>query len=132
MHPPREGFGGVSGMNISGHLSAIPKPDKTISDAGRKSNVTKSVAAPVSRSQNHNLHDDDDLPDDGIKSQRIDNDSPEVAHNVFGEVEDVDQTELHDMKDGDSGLLPLASPEAHQNESLLGRGGDHSRFSDLQ
>ena len=44
----------------------------------------------------------------------------------------MDQTELHDRKDGDSGLHPLASPEAHQNESLLGRGGDHSRFSDKQ
>ena len=52
MQPAREGFGGVNGMNISGHLSAIAKPDKMISDAGRKSNLTKSVAAPVSRSQN--------------------------------------------------------------------------------
>jgi hypothetical protein len=132
MHQAREGFGGVNGMNISGHLSAIAKPEKTISDAGRKSNLTKSAAAPVSRSQNQNLHDDEDLPDDGIKSHRIDKDSPKEAQNVFAEVEDADQTELHDRKDGDSALHPLASPEAHQNESLLGRGGDHSRFSDKQ
>ena len=39
MHTPMEGFGGIKGMDISGHLSAIAKPQKTISDAGRKSNL---------------------------------------------------------------------------------------------
>jgi hypothetical protein len=58
-------------------LSAIQKPDKQFSEAGRKSNLTKS-AAPASRSQNHNQNDDD-LPDDGIKSERISVDEDEDA-----------------------------------------------------
>jgi hypothetical protein len=56
-----EGFG-VSAMNISGRLSAIPKQEKDISHVDRKSSV-----APKSRSQHHNKNDDE-LPDDGIKS----------------------------------------------------------------
>ena len=65
----------MSDINISGRLSAIPKPERE--DGGRKSNITKS-AAPRSRSQNRNKHDDD-LPEDGVKSQRISNngESPE-------------------------------------------------------
>ena len=61
----------------------------------------------------------------------MDGGSPD-PENVFAQVDDVDNTELVEEKTAEINH-PLESPEAHQNDSLLGRSHhDHSRFSDKQ